>query len=334
MIRHVARRWICLGFVSFTWPCLTGAASAEKPKSPLIKLPVTFGTAMENTPVIYQNKPHLALNFRDDSKNATGNCLKDMHLYILDLCTGMEVTRFGAGHSFVNALVNGPEMHVFASQADNKDWFHDIYHFSSTDFKTWKRELALRREAGEHLLNTSVCRDEHGYLMACESDKPIAFCFGFARSKDLSKWERIPQLIFTGETKEYSACPVVRYFKPYYYVIYLHTAISGHNGFVSFLARSTDLAAWQLSPLNPILEAGPGEGCNNSDVDLFEWEGNTYLFYATGDQKTWGSVRVAMYPGPMQKFYESCFPAGTPMVEVSAKTNPATPPTPPSPASP
>ena len=67
------------------------------------------------------------------------------------------------------------------------------------------------------------------------------------------------------------------------------------------------------------LEAGEGEGCNNSDVDLFEWEGNTYVFYATGDQQTWGSVRVAMFPGSMKSFYESCFPTGVHLAEVSAK---------------
>jgi len=156
--------------------------------------------------------------------------------------------------------------------------------------------------------------------MAYESNLPVGFCFKFARSQDLAKWTKLPGLVFAGvDGKEYSACPVIRYFAPYYYVIYLHAAIAGHNGWVSFLARSTDLTDWELSPLNPILEAGPGEGVNNSDVDLFEWEGNTYLYYATGDQATWGSVRVAMYLGPMKNFYESCFPPGMPTVKVIAK---------------
>ena len=85
------------------------------------------------------------------------------------------------------------------------------------------------------------------------------------------------------------------------------------------MARSKDLATWQLSPLNPILEASQGEGINNSDVDLFEWEGNTYVFYATGDQQTWGSVRVAMHVGSMEQFFEACFPEGEKVIEVSAK---------------
>jgi hypothetical protein len=304
-------------FLTCLW--VAGIAVAGKPRVPLIKLPISFGSAMENTPVDYLGRPLLALNFRDDSKKKTGDCMKDMQLFIRDLATGEEITRFGAGHSFVSALVNGPEMHVFASQADNKDWFQDIYHFSSTDLKTWRRVLALQREPGEHLLNTSVVREPQGYVMACESDRPVSFCFKFARSKDLNKWEKIPGLVFTGEKKEYSACPVIRYVAPYYYVIYLHAAIPGHNGWVPFMARSKDLATWQLSPANPILEASSGEGCNNSDIDLFEWEGNTYLFYATGDQQTWGSVREALFLGSMKQFFEACFPQGSTPIEVSAR---------------
>ena len=93
----------------------------------------------------------------------------------------------------------------------------------------------------------------------------------------------------------------------------------GHKGWVSFLARSKDLATWELSPFNPILEAGPGEGVNNSDVDLFEYEGNTYIFYATGDQQTWGTVRMAMFPGPLRAFFTSYFPDGAPTIKVSAR---------------
>ncbi|HRZ99562.1 MAG TPA: hypothetical protein P5055_02395, partial [Candidatus Paceibacterota bacterium] len=79
------------------------------------------------------------------------------------------------------------------------------------------------------------------------------------------------------------------------------------------------LETWELSPFNPILEAGPGEGINNSDVDLFEWEGRTYLYYATGDQATWGSVRTAQYAGFVREFFTHHFPDDTPTVRFSAR---------------
>ncbi len=320
MARSITRSIRPLALPLSLWLLLGSAALAEKPKAPLIKLPVVFGAAMENTPFVFGDRPLLALNYRDDDKHDADGYKASMYLFLRDLRTGEEIARFGEGHSFVNVFVNGPELNVFASEGTDRDWFQSIYRFTSTDLKTWQREPAIAREGFEHLFNCSVCRDERGFLMAYESSLPVQFCFKFARSGDLAKWEKIPGLVFAGvEGKEYSACPVIRYFAPYYYVIYLHAAIPDHKGWVSFLARSKDLVGWELSPMNPILEAGPGEGVNNSDVDLFEWEGNTYLYYATGDQATWGSVRVAMYVGPMREFFESCFPVGPAGVTITAR---------------
>jgi len=293
-------------------------SGAQRPR--LTKLPLALPKAMENTPVVFNGRPLHVLNYRDDTKNQTDDYAKSMYLYVVDLATGNEICRFGEGHSFANAFADGSRLHVFASEGTNRDWFQSLYHFSSRDLKTWTREPAIAKEGDEHLFNASVCRDDKGFLMAYESNKPVQFCFKFARSTDLSKWEKVPGLTFTGVNHEYSACPVIRYFSPYYYVIYLHSPIPGHNGYVSFLARSKDLTAWELSPFSPILEAGPGEGINNSDVDLFEWEDKTYITYATGDQATWGAVRVALYDGPMQEFFTSHFPAGMPTVKASARS--------------
>jgi len=41
--------------------------------------------------------------------------------------------RFGEGHSFVSAFVNGKELNVFASEGTKHDWFQSIYRFTSTD---------------------------------------------------------------------------------------------------------------------------------------------------------------------------------------------------------
>jgi hypothetical protein len=292
--------------------------SRTRGRPELVKLPFSYGGAMENSPVVYQDRLLLGLNYRDDTKNKTDEYKASMYLFLRDLQTGNQVARFAEGHSFVNLFVRGNELNAFATEGSNHDWFQSIYRFSTTNLTDWKRELAIEKEGDEHLFNSSVCQDDQGYLMAYESNLPVQFCFRFARSKDLSNWTKIPGLTFTGVNREYSACPVIRFIDPYYYVIYLHAAVPGHEGWVSFMARSRDLASWELSPWNPILEAGKGEGMNNSDVDLFEHEGRTYLYYATGDQATWGAVRVAMYPGRLQEFYERHFPAGQPMIRFSA----------------
>ncbi len=308
------------------WPVDVFAKLAP-PQSPvdpaaekkLTKLPEILGSLMENTPVLYQNRALLVLNFRDDSKKKTGNCKKDMYLFIRDLATGEELARLGEGHSFVSALVNGSELNIFASQGTDHDWMKSIYRFSSTDLKTWKRELAIPLEGSEHLFNSSVCRDEQGYLMAYESNLPLQWCFKFARSKDLTKWEKVPGLVFAGPNgKAMSACPALRYFKPYYYVIYTIES-PGRNSWFPLLARSKNLETWELSPKNPLFTAAEGEGSNNSDVDLIELDGKTYVYYATGDQATWGHLKRAVYPGPMSAFFESYFPANANPVRISAK---------------
>jgi hypothetical protein len=41
--------------------------------------------------------------------------------------------------------------------------------------------------------------------------------------------------------------------------------------------------------------------------------------HATGDQATWGTIRVAMYAGPMKELLENYFPDGVPMITFNAK---------------
>ena len=95
--------------------------------------------------------------------------------------------------------------------------------------------------------------------------------------------------------------------------------MAGHKGYISYLTRSKNLIEWELSPFNPILEAGEGEGINNSDVDLIEYQGKTYLYYATGDQETWGTVRVAMFNGPEKAFFENHFPKNISFTKTTAE---------------
>ncbi len=295
--------------------------SPERPL--LIKLPFAFSdigrTPMENTPVVFNDRLLLMSNYRPGGFYAKG---EDAFLYIDDLQTGKEVARFGQGHSFVSAIVEDNELNVFALEFTDFGKIMNSYGINrlvTTDLQNWKIEKAILPDGGEHLFNSSVCIDGKGFLMAYESDKPVQFCFKFARSADLSNWKKVPGLVFTGEHNEYSACPVIRFHPPFYYVIYLHAPMEGHNGWISFMARSSDLETWELSPFNPILEASPGEGINNSDVDILEYEGRTYLYYATGDQETWGTVRVAMYDGIEKEFFERHFPRNVEGIIISAK---------------
>lgn len=292
-------------------------------KPVLIKLPFAFSCVgrdpitVENTPVLFNSQLLMVANLRSSVPGKES----ESYLYIDDILKGQEIARFGAAHAFVSAIVDSYDLNVFALDfsESGKVWeSNGIDRFVTTDLKTWKQEKVILPEGDEKLFNNSVCKDENGYVMAYESNLPVQFCFKFAHSNDLSKWRKLDRLVYTGEKNEYSACPVIRYFKPYYYVIYLHAPIKGHNGWIPFLSRSTDLENWELTPFNPIMEAGKGEGRNNSDFDILEYEGRTYLYYGDGDQATWGTICVAMYDGTMKNFYESYFPDGIIFDKVSA----------------
>ena len=277
---------------------------------------------MENTPVLFNSRLLLVANYRPSGGPDVTDEEKDSYLYIDDLLTGTEIIRFGKAHSFVSAFVNNDELNVFALDFSEtgKVWSKNgIDRFVTKDLKSWRSEKVIVPDDEGYLFNNSVCRDDLGYVMAYESNKPVQWSFKFARSTDLSKWEKIQGLVFTGLNREFSACPVIRYFKPFYYVIYCHDLEQGHNGYTSYLARSKNLIDWELSPFNPILEPGIGDGKNNSDVDIIEYEGRTYLYYATGDQATWATIRVAMYDGLMNTFYEEHFPEGRAFMKFSAK---------------
>ncbi|MBK7710792.1 MAG: hypothetical protein IPJ37_07505 [Bacteroidales bacterium] len=90
--------------------------SQKLPERPVLtKLPFAFSqasrTPMESTPVLFNSRLLLVSNNRPGGGEAKGD---DAYLYIDDLNSGIEVVRFGKGHSFVSAFVNGPELNVFS----------------------------------------------------------------------------------------------------------------------------------------------------------------------------------------------------------------------------
>ena len=270
---------------------------------------------METTPFVWEGKLLLFGSVREGGSEHTSGQLS---LIITDPASGEEISRFGAGCSLGCAFVQrteqaAPVLHVFAArQPEGESWFRDIVHFSSSDLTTWRECPAVSAES-EHLLNSSVCRDGDGYLMAYESDNPVGFCFKFARSTDLEHWEKVPDIIYAGlDGHTYSACPVIRRSGDYYYVIYLRQ--DGRGGYESAMIRSADLKSWEESPLNPIFAAGQGEGINtgeginNSDIDLCEVGGKTIFCYAAGNQQDLCEVREAVFDGTSDQFFAACYP--------------------------
>jgi hypothetical protein len=258
----------------------------------------------EVTPVVWQGK----LCLMESLRPASGGKKEDYSIVLVDANTGEEMARCAQGYGLACALVEGNTLHIFASRFENDNW-NDVTHFWSSDLKNWESKVAVTQEPTEHLFNSSVCKGPDGYVLAYESNDPQwpGFTAKFARSTDLMNWAVEPGAILGKD--RYAACPCIRYADGYYYVIYLEHREPLWR-FEPYIVRSKDLKAWELSPANPILVPGAvDDGINASDVDLVEFDGKTYVYYAVGDQRTWMNIKRVVKPGTLQDYLKSWFTA-------------------------
>ena len=153
----------------------------------------------------------------------------------------------------------------------------------------------------------------------------VSFTTFFAKSKDLENWEMMPdECSYTPQ--RYNACPAIRYANGWYYMICLE--VLPCYRYASYIYRTQNFLDWQVGFHNPIMMFGDDdrkvkEGCeltdeemellqtglniNNSDIDLFEFEGKTKIYYANGDQMSYSFLCEAEYDGPLDEFLEAFF---------------------------
>jgi len=251
-----------------------------------------LGGVCEASPVVWQGQ----LVLLRCQRPASGGQPADHFLTLEDVASGRQLARFAEGYGLASALVHDGTFHVFASRHEAGRW-NDVTRFSSQDLRHWTARVVVT-QAQEHLFNSSVCRDANGFVMAYESDDPKfpAFTIKFARSEDLAHWTKLPDAMFGAD--RYTACPCLRYADGWYYLLYTeHRAPRWF--FETYLARSRDLRAWELSPANPILTPGWHDGINASDPDLIEFGGRTWLYYSVGDQRTWTKLKRAVAEGSL-----------------------------------
>lgn len=240
---------------------------------------------------------------------AHGGTPKDYYLVLTDVETGQELARFGEGYSLACAYVHNDTFYAFASRFENNDW-NDVTMFKSSDLKNWDKKVVVVQDPKEHLFNCSVWACPDGVVMAYETNDPAypMFTIKFAQSKDLEAWTKVPDAIFG--TDRYTACPCIRFANGYYYMLYLEHR-TPRWFFQTYIARSKDLKAWEVSGANPVLTPNAlDDGINASDPDLIEFGGKSYLYYAVGDQRTWMNIKRAVYEGPMRQFFEAWFADG------------------------
>ena len=255
----------------------------------------------EVSPFIWEDR----LCIMECIRPASEGVRSDYYLLLRDYETGEELARCAEGYGLASVIVYNKELYIFASRWEDGQWW-DVTQFKSDDLQHWESNLVIRGE-NEGIFNSSVCEGINGFVMAYESnDKTYpAFTIKFAHSSDLANWKKLPDSIIG--TNRYTACPTIRYANGWYYVLYLERR-TPRWVFETYITRSNDLLSWETSSANPVLwSEDMDEGINASDSELIEFNGNTYIYYAVGDQLTWMNIKRARYPGTLAQFLESWF---------------------------
>lgn len=265
--------------------------------------------------------------YRLESTNVAhyANRLGVNYFRIVDTETRQAFPPFAHGCEYGCAYVEGST--VFAA-GTSPGGGHTIKLFWTTDLIHWQEKTILDLP-GWGFYNTSVCKAGSRYIMAIEINAPenrtgVFYTVNFAQSVDLMHWEMLgEECVFSKD--RYTACPTIRYYDGYYYMVYLE-AMPIHR-YVPYVSRSRDLAEWEIGVFSPFMVMDdadkiiryPGitdlqrEGLeatadiSNSDVDFCEWQGSTYILYLWGNQLGLHCMAEAEYAGTERQMLEAFF---------------------------
>lgn len=278
---------------------------------------------VETTPVVFKSRLY---RFEYVRENHKPNKAGEAHFRFVDLESGEDTPPFALGQHLGSAYVEGERAFVFGVN----EWGGSTMSvFTSDDLVKWESRVALHLP-GWGMYNSSVCRGGDRYVMAIELGEPpeevgVRFTMRFAESSDLIRWRLTPsECVFSKD--RYTACPALRFFGGYYYMIYLE-AKTGPT-YDPHIVRTRDFVNWESSPFNPIMRfseedkkiANPNlteeqrhriasaVNRNNSDVDLCEFKGRTFIFYSWGNQVGNEFLAEAVYDGTLESFLSGFFP--------------------------
>jgi len=308
----------------------------QEGKMPIRKTLEKKGTlaigVVEGTPVIWKGHLirietiHSGLHSLVEYPN-----VKERYFHFVDMETGEKTSGFAYGYSYGVCYTENNKMYVFGETEDYNDG-KNIDMFVSEDLVHWEKYPILAAPAeGIRFYNTSVCKGNDRYIMAIEIGGPhpavgCPFTIIFAESKDLMHWEFLPIEEYSHDRGRYTACPVIRYYDGYYYMICLESA-PGYRWF-PYIVRSEDLKEFEFGLTNPIMfpsnedknvirperysEAqleyiATSADTNNSDVDMCEYNGKTVILYTWGNQMNKQNLALAEYDGSEEEFLKSFF---------------------------
>ncbi len=255
-------------------------------------------------------------------------------MQFVDVRTDTAVSTFGHGNHFGTAFVVDDMMYtVLSTPIANeergkyyRDWGGDtLIILRSRDLIHWE-EFSRLTLPGHHAFNTGVCKMGDVYTLLIEMEGEVGFSFRFAQSTDLKNWTFLPE-DYMFQKHRYAGGPAIYTLPddPHYYLFYLEANPGPY--YTNCIARSTDLMHWEYSRNNPVLMFDDSDkqlanpfltvaeqerirrawNCNNSDLELCEFNGRTILYYSWGCQMGNEFLAEACYEGSMKDFIHAWF---------------------------
>lgn len=247
---------------------------------------------------------------------------------IRDVETGKILSSVGEDSYFHSAYVEDGKAYIFGVDLENRG---TIRVYESTDLVHWSNRV-LFSNPGWVYYNTALTKGPDGYVMLMEASHPeeyvgVGFTFFFATSPDLINWTFMDYDL--GFSKErYNGGPWMKYSEGYYYVI--SVTMLPCQRFTNYIFRTKDFKDWEVGFYNPILMPDDDDrlispraidmdeaflenmktafNINNSDIDMCDWNGKTYICYNTGNQLgTSGWLAEAEYDGTVVEFLKANF---------------------------
>ena len=296
----------------------------------LRKLGTVKINTVEATPVVWDGR---LLRFeweRNKQWGKPGGVERDVGYYhFVDMETETPLDPFATDHSFGCCYAENGKMYVHGVRGGGGGNIIDC--FVSSDLKNWESSVALTFQEDISVYNTSVCKGNGKYVMAIEigGKNPVvgkAFTCIFAESADLINWTLLDMMEYSYSRDRYTACPCIRYFDGFYYMIYLESAPL--HRWIPYIVRSRDLKEFELGITNPVMfpddldkqvicpERFTAEeldyiehavDCNNSDFDMCFHNGRTLITYSWGNQYGKEFLALAEYDGSEEEFLTSFF---------------------------
>jgi len=287
-------------------------------------------SVVETTPIVWKDK---LLRFewsRTSEWCKDGRGDRKIGCYrLINMENETTVCEFAQDHAFGCCYTDGEK--VFAHGVRGGGGGNIIDTFVSSDLENWEESTALVLPENIKIFNTSVCRAYNKYIMAIEiggnaPEVGVGFTCVFAESNDLINWSMMDMMEYSYSRDRYTACPCIRYYDGYYYIICLER-LPFHR-WVPYIARSRDLHDYELGDINPLMWFDNEDknvihperftadelsyietaiNCNVSDIDMCCYNGKTLITYSWGNQLGKEFLAIAEYDGTEEEFRKSFF---------------------------